>query len=113
MENENVVGAEYNFYNEYPQNRTTKLHEIYDQLSIILKQIQYMLQHEELLNNFLQEHYTKEILSKCKPFIPFQQIFNDFKYSNYSFEDLLTKMKYLIPTLKTPHIREYVIKSDE
>lgn len=109
LENENVVGAEYNFYNEYPQNRTTKLHEIYDQLSIILKQIQYMLQHEELLNNFLQEHYTKEILSKCKPYMSLQQIFNDFKYSNYSFVDLFTRIKYLIPTINIPYVKEYVV----
>lgn len=112
MENESIDGAEYNFYNQYPQNRITKLHEIYDQLSTILVQIQYVLQYEELLNTFLQEHYKKEILSKCKPFIPLQQMFNDFKYSDYSFIDLFTKMKYLVPTLNIPYIKEYVIKSN-
>jgi hypothetical protein len=112
LEMENIFSAEYSFYNQYPQNRTTKLHEVYDQLSTILEQIQYILQHEELLNSFLQEHYKKEILSKCEPFIPLQQMFNDFKYSDYSFIDLFTKMKYLVPTLNIPYIKEYVIKSN-
>jgi hypothetical protein len=112
LEMENIFSAEYSFYNQYPQNRTTKLHEVYDQLSTILEQIQYILQHEELLNSFLQEHYKKEILSKCEPYMSLQQIFNDFKYSNYSFIDLFTRIKYLIPTINIPYVKEYVIKSD-
>lgn len=112
MESESIDGVEYNFYNQYPQNRTTKLHEVYDQLSTILVQIQYVLQYEELLNTFLQEHYKKEILSKCEPYMSLQQIFNDFKYSNYSFIDLFTRIKYLIPTINIPYVKEYVIKSD-
>jgi len=108
LENEDMSVLD-SFYKEYPHSKTTKIYKMYDNLSIILQEMQNILQHEDLIDIFVEKYYKQEILSKTKHLISLQQTFNDFKHLNYSFTDMFTKIRYLLPTIKLPNIKEYVL----